>query len=339
MKAVRNVTIYPLVSTLAILSFKKKGGKGSDLGGISASSEDLDLEGGSLSLSDLGGSLGSLSKLGDKKDKKKGKNDLGDLGSLGGSIGGSLGGGLGDDILSSLSSGGGRADDKKFMEIEASVNDLKKQAETADLNSKATKNEIESMKKDLSEINGSIKSLLNVYEAVSRQYNPFVDDDKHGAIAPSAGDDDIPMDDNLSLGSLNTLKDMKSVPPPVIDERGPLDRVVRPDDEEEEEDFSNLQGMDSIKISPDVLGKVDLRAPTPAAAPEPEDDAPARPRSRVASSLPSSVDPYALEQVHKLVEYQLSKVYRAKLIGDDLDQDEVEALDRWMSEFKRLGGG
>lgn len=339
MKAVRNVTIYPLVSTLAILSFKKKGGKGSDLGGISASSEDLDLEGGSLSLSDLGGSLGSLSKLGDKKDKKKGKNDLGDLGSLGGSIGGSLGGGLGDDILSSLSSGGGRADDKKFMEIEASVNDLKKQAETADLNSKATKNEIESMKKDLSEINGSIKSLLNVYEAVSRQYNPFVDDDKHGAVAPSAGDDDIPMDDNLSLGSLNTLKDMKSVPSPVIDECGPLDRVVRPDDEEEEEDFSNLQGMDSIKISPDVLGKVELRAPKPAAAPEPEDDAPARPRSRATSSLPSSVDPYALEQVHKLVEYQLSKVYRAKLIGDDLDQDEVEALDRWMSEFKRLGGG
>lgn len=335
MKAVRNVPIYPLVSTLAILSFKKKGGKGSDLGGISASSEDLDLEGGSLSLSDLGGSLGSLSKLGDKKDKKKGKDDLGDLGG----IGGSLGKGLGDDILSSLSSGGGRADDKKFMEIEASVNDLKKQAETADLNSKATKNEIESMKKDLSEINGSIKSLLNVYEAVSRQYNPFVEDDKHGAVAPSAGEDSNAMDDNLPLGSLNTLKDAKTMPTPATDERGPLDRVVRPDDEEEEEDFSNLQGMDSIKISPDVLGKVDLGAATPIAAPEPEDDSPARPQARTPSSAPSSVDPYALEQVHKLVEYQLSKVYRAKLIGDDLDQDEMEALDRWMSEFKRLGGG
>ncbi len=335
MKVVRNAPIYPLVSTLAILSFKKKGGKGSDLGGISASSDDLGLEGGSLSLSDLGGSLGSLSKLGDKKDKKKGKDEIGDLGSLGGS----LGGGLGDDILSSLSSGGGRADDKKFMEIEASVNDLKKQAETADLNSKATKNEIESMKKDLSEINNSIKSLLNVYEAVSRQYNPFVEDDKRDAVAPSAGEDDVPMKGNLSLGSLSTLKEEKTMTSPVVDECGPLDRVVRPDDEEEEEDFSSIQGMDSVKISPDLLGKVDLRAPTPDTAPEPEDEAPAKPQARTPSSMATTVDPYALEQVHKLVEYQLSKVYRAKLIGEDLDKDEVEALDRWMSEFKRLGGG
>lgn len=339
MKAVRNVPINPLVSTLAILSFKKKGGKGSDLGGISASSDDLGLEGGSLSLSDLGGSLGSLSKLGDKKDKKKGKDEIGDLGSLGGSIGGSLGGGLGDDILSSLSSGGGRADDKKFMEIEASVNDLKKQAETADLTSKATKNEIESMKKDLSEINNSIKSLLNVYEAVSRQYNPFVEDDKRDAVALSAGEDNVPMEGNLSLGSLSTLKEEKTMTSPVVDECGPLDRVVRPDDEEEEENFGSIQGMDSIKISPDVLGKVDLRAPTPIATPEPEDDVPSKPQARTPSSMPSTVDPYALEQVHKLVEYQLSKVYRAKLVGEDLDRDEVEALDRWMSEFKRLGGG
>ncbi len=339
MKAVRNVPINPLVSTLAILSFKKKGGKGSDLGGISASSDDLGLEGGSLSLSDLGGSLGSLSKLGDKKDKKKGKDEIGDLGSLGGSIGGSLGGGLGDDILSSLSSGGGRADDKKFMEIEASVNDLKKQAETADLTSKATKNEIESMKKDLSEINNSIKSLLNVYEAVSRQYNPFVEDDKRDAVALSAGEDNVPMEGNLSLGSLSTLKEAKTMTSPVVDDCGPLDRVVRPDDEEEEENFGSIQGMDSIKISPDVLGKVDLRAPTPIATPEPEDDVPSKPQARTPSSMPSTVDPYALEQVHKLVEYQLSKVYRAKLVGEDLDRDEVEALDRWMSEFKRLGGG
>lgn len=339
MKAVRNAPIYPLVSTLAILSFKKKGGKGSDLGGISASSDELGLEGGSLSLSDLGGSLGSLSKLGDKKDKKKGKDEIGDLGSLGGSIGGSLGGGLGDDILSSLSSGGGRADDKKFMEIEASVNDLKKQAETADLTSKATKNEIESMKKDLSEINNSIKSLLNVYEAVSRQYNPFVEDDKRDAVALSAGEDNVPMEGNLSLGSLSTLKEAKTMTSPVVDDCGPLDRVVRPDDEEEEENFGSIQGMDSIKISPDVLGKVDLRAPTPIATPEPEDDVPSKPQARTPSSMPSTVDPYALEQVHKLVEYQLSKVYRAKLVGEDLDRDEVEALDRWMSEFKRLGGG
>jgi hypothetical protein len=51
------------------------------------------------------------------------------------------------------------------------------------------------------------------------------------------------------------------------------------------------------------------------------------------------MDVYALEQVHKLVEYQMSKVYRARIVGDEPDPDDIETLDRWMNEFKRLGGG
>ena len=39
------------------------------------------------------------------------------------------------------------------------------------------------------------------------------------------------------------------------------------------------------------------------------------------------------------MEYQLSKVYRARLTGEEIDEEEVDALDRWMSEFKRIGGG
>lgn len=333
MKAFRNVPICSMVSTLAILSFKKKGGKGSDLGGLSASTDDLDLEGGSLSLSDLGGSLGSLTKL-DKKDKKD-KKDYGELGSLG-----SLGGGLGDDLLSNLSTvGGGRADDKKIMEIEASVNDLKKHAETSDLNGKATKNEIESMRMDLSQINDSIKSLLNVYEAVSRQYNPFVEDEAHGKASASSpgGSEDLPSrGGSLSLGSLDPLKDTNASFP--TDEDGPLDRVVRPDDIEEEEEYGSLEDMDGPKISPSLLGKIDVTPSAPAAAPAPDDDFPAKPQARESSASSSTIDPYAFEQVHKLVEYQLSKVYRAKLIGEDMNREEMDALDRWISEFKRLGG-
>ncbi len=319
MKSVRIVPLYPLVSTLAILSFKKKGGKGGDLG--ETSSEDLGLEGGNLSLSDLGGSIGSLSKL-DKKDKKKGKEESMELGSLGGDLGG--------DLLAGLPTGG-RADDKKIMELEASVNDLKKHAESTDMTGKATKNEIENIHKDLSQINDSIKSLLNVYEAVSRQYNPFVEDDKTGA--PLEEDD--PALENMSLGTLDALGKTPANSPE--DGNGPLDRVLRPEDEEEDEDYSSLSGMDSIKISPDVLGKVDLKPAAP--TPEPMDEPPARPKGRAPPMPSSAVDPYALEQVHKLVEYQLSKVYRARLIGEEVDRDEVEALERWMSEFRRLGGG
>lgn len=330
MKPSHLASLYPAVSDLAILSFKKKGGKGSDLGGLSGA-DDLDLEGGSLSLSDLGGSLGSLTKL-DRKDKKD-KKDKEDLGGLGG-----LGSGLGDDLLSNLSTvGSGRADDKKFMEIEASVNDLKKHAETTDLNSKATKNEIESMRKDLSQINDSIKSLLNVYEAVSRQYNPFVEDDTAGKTSASSNMDEglsPSRGGNLSLGGLDRQKGLGGPVP--ADENGPLDRIVRPEDAEEDEDYS-LGEMEMPKVPSSLLGKIEV-TPPPAAAPEPEDDIPARTQGRPPSAASSMIDAYALEQVHKLVEYQLSKVYRAKLIGEELTRDEIDALDRWMSEFKRLGG-
>ena len=170
MDKIHTTPLTPFFSSLAILSFKKKS-KGSDLGGLSTSMDDLNLEGENLSLSDLGGSVGSLSKL-EKKDKKDG--------------------GLDDDLLASLTTSGPKVDDKKFQEIEASVNDLKKHAESADMSSKATKGEIESMKKDLSQINDSIKSLLNVYEAVSRQYNPFVDNELPSANTAGASEPDRP---------------------------------------------------------------------------------------------------------------------------------------------------
>ena len=324
MEKPRTTPLTPIFSSLAILSFKKKSGKGSDLGGLSTSMDDLNLEGENLSLSDLGGSVGSLSKL-EKKDKK----DVGDLD---------------DDILSSLTTSGPKVDDKKFMEIEASVNDLKKHAESTDMNSKATKNELESMKKDLSSINDSIKSLLNVYEAVSRQYNPFVDNELPTAIKPTENemeDGEMSIDGNLSLGTLAEPKDgtMADLSLSPIDEEGPLDRIVKPDDPDEEEDLDSLGKLDKVEISPSLLGKVEAFEPEPEPEPEEEPEAVVKPRPVVRKAADPDFDPYVLEQVHKLVEYQMGKVYRARIRGDDIDTGEIEALDRWMAEFKRLGGG
>jgi hypothetical protein len=313
----RTTPLTPFFSSLAILSFKKKS-KGSDLGGLSTSMDDLNLDGENLSLSDLGGSVGSLSKL-EKKDKKSG--------------------GLDDDFLGGITTSGPRADDRKFQEIEASVNDLKKHAESADMSSKATKGEIEFMKKDLSQINDSIKSLLNVYEAVSRQYNPFVDSEMPSPKKPAMAEEDEPsmMDGNLSLGSLGDLNDDKKVDlsSSPMDDNGPLDRIVKPDDDEEE-DIRNVGRPDRVEISPDLLGK--MISPDPEPVPEPEQEFLSVARSTREAST-TDVDTYALEQIHKLVEHQLSKVYRARLKGEEVDAEDVEALDRWMREFKRLGGG
>ncbi len=315
----RTTPLAPFFSSLAILSFKKKS-KGGELGGLTSSMDDLNLEGENLSLSDLGGNVGSLSKL-EKKDKKEG--------------------GLDDDFLAGLTTSGPRADDKKFQEIEASVNDLKKHAESTDMNSKATKGEIEYMKKDLSQINDSIKSLLNVYEAVSRQYNPFVDSELPSSKKPVAveeDDVDLLASGNLSLGSLGNSKDTKKIDlsSSPMDDNGPLDRIVKPGDEEEEE-FGSLGKLDQVKIPPSLLGKVDLTEPEPPQIPEPEPTILTRPRT-IDKSSGTEVDHYALEQVHKLVEYQMSKIYRSRLVGGEPDIEDIKAFDVWMSEFKRLGG-
>jgi hypothetical protein len=320
MNKTRTTPILPLFSSMAILSFKKKS-KGSDLGGLSTSMDDLSLDGENLSLSDLGGSVGSLSKL-EKKDKD---------------------GGLDEKLLAGITSGP-RAEDKKFMEIEASVNDLKKHAETADMNSKATKGEIDSMKKDLSQINENIKSLLNVYEAVSRQYNPFVECDTPAAVPVIEGsakeeEADLPLDSLSSLGTLGgldekKLADLKAEAPK--DHLGSLDRLVKPDDVEEDDlDLDSLSELGTMAEkrpeAPMVKEEKPKYVPEPIAVPQPMPQPKGRPSA--------TVDVYAMEQVHKLVEHQMSKIYRVALTGAEPDRDELETLDRWMNEFKRLGGG
>ena len=223
MKEYHNTPLAPIFSSFAILSFKKKGKEEEDLPG---SLNDLNLDGGTLSLSDLGNLSGKK-----KGDLKAGpKTDLkSDLSS------GTKLDGLNDALLSMSAP----HDDKKIVDLEASINDLKKHAESSDMNSKVTKGELESMKKDLSQINDSIKSLLNVYEAVSRQYNPFVDsveDNSHMDVGVRAEERNMVVASNQKSLDIDPepvsklpLYDEALAELHSLDPNEPLDRIVKPD--------------------------------------------------------------------------------------------------------------
>lgn len=319
MEKKHTMPLAPILSSLAILSFKKKS-KG-ELGDLSGSMDDLNLDGGTLSLSDLG-SMGGKKK---SEPKSEGKSDA-KLDGL-------------NDALLSMSP---PRDDRKINDIEASINDLKKHAESSDNNSKVTKGELESMKKDLSQINDSIKSLLNVYEAVSRQYNPFVDsveDAPHVTSAEIAAA--IPPRPEELAPIKKEAKPEPSKKLPLYNEalaelhaldlNEPLDRIVKPNDDEDEpshseEDTPKEKGTYSLS-SMGSLGSLSLDVPQeyPEEAPIP------RPMAMVN-------DTFALDQFKKLIDHQIEKIYKAKLMGQTLDASDMEMLDRWLSEFKHLGG-
>ena len=54
--------------------------------------------------------------------------------------------------------GKSRSDDQKFQDIESSINDMKKELDKESLSGKSMKGDIDNMKKDLTQINDSIKS-------------------------------------------------------------------------------------------------------------------------------------------------------------------------------------
>jgi archaellum component FlaC len=238
-----------------------------------------------------------------------------------------------------------RASDKKLQELEANVNDLKKHAETTEMNTKAARNEMESIKKDFTEVNESIKSLLGVYEAVSSQYNPFVDreipDDKikglsfsiNGSGPHPRGSGSSKPTDGVGVG----------VP---VDQNGPLDRIVKPDDPDEnpiegvnssvnfppKAPIRTIEELDQLWARHEGNGGNDNKGNNGNNG----HDQPKPPM--IVEKNYSTTDLYALEHVLKLVENQLNKVYHARLKGEELGDEDVEALDRWMTEFRRLGG-
>jgi len=259
-----------------------------------------------------------------------------------GGIGGSLGGGgmkLDDNPLAGLAP---KSDNKKIEAMDGTITDLKGQLDTMSMGSKAMKNDMDKIKAEIDGINDSIKNLLCVYEAVSREYNPFVDSEMPGpkkaacpvptkveAPAPKEkaaelGFDDLDLDLDLEQGKpVNTGKALKI---PDYIEAEPMDRILKP--ELDEDDVAQL--VEKVKITkvtkparPQVIDKPAPieKAPTP--SPEP--------------SLNVVVDFYSINQVHKLVEHQLEQIYTMKLKGQKVPEEDYASLERWMAEYKRMG--
>ncbi|GEM_PF-1855015 len=310
-----------LLSSLAVLSFKKKT-KDDTLESAAPSSFDtLNLNGGSLgggdlSLGSLGGGLGTLSK-------------LSDLDSTPGAAGDSL---LADSMPRT---------DKKLQEVEANVNDLKSHMESTDMTTKAMKGEMDNIKNDLSQINESIRTLLNVYEAVSRQYNPFVEGEPSAQAAPAMAEakaeftmslDDIKLEQPAAKAEAPKIKvetaakEHEVITP--FDEEGPLDRIVRPDEEEELPPSQEEPIMKDLKtaISDSINDfKHDFKfEPVKKAAP--------------VTRAASHEDIYALDQTRRLIDHLMGKICAERVVGNEISEADVKALDLWMGEFKRLGG-
>lgn len=312
----RTSLLAPFFSSMAILSFKKKDkeDKESDTPLMSSSKADTNLGGGSLGGSDLslGGLDGGIGSLSDIDLNAEGSESLGD---------------------ELLSMSGASQSDIRLQELEVSVNDIRKEKENIELATRAMKSEIESIKDEISNINESIKTLLNVYEAVSQQYNPFVDNATK------------PMAKNMGASSLNgnygggdqfgTMLGeedeigMGSGEADPFGEEEPLDRIIKPEDDSED-DITTLSGMQEEFTMNGENEKNMLGSDVSNGSP------------RYGPGMPNSngtyEDIYALEQTRKLIESLMTKICKERSMGNDIDVADRRALDLWVGEFKRLGG-
>ncbi len=253
-------------------------------------------------------------------------------------IGGALGGGgmkLDDNPLAGLSP---KSEGKKMDAIDGTITDLKTQLETMNMGSKAMKGDVDKIKTEIDGINDSIKNLLCVYEAVSREYNPFVDSEmpsprkpegpapkeKPGIPAPRAKAQELELEDlDLDL-DMDGGRQTNKIPDYI--EAEPMDKILKP--EVDDDDVAQL--VEKIKITkvtkPTRSQVVDQPAVVEKAqAPVPE------PMMNVV------VDFYSLNQIHKLVEHQLEQIYTMKLKGLKVPEDDYASLERWLAEYKRMG--
>ena len=311
---------FPLTSFFpffAVFTFKKnKKGGGEDLSSA-VGDLDLDLDADAL-------------KLGLKP------NDMG-------AIGGSLGGGgmkLDDNPLAGIAP---KSDNKKMEALDGTITDMKNQLESMTMGSKAMKGDVDKIKTEIDGINDSIKNLLCVYEAVSREYNPFVDSEmpapkkqeapapkeKACAPAPKAKVKE-PEPEEMDLDLDLDLDEGKPIKIPDYIEAEPMDRILKPG--MDEDDVAQL--VEKVKITkvtkptrPQTVDKPAPveKAPAPAPTPAPE------------QTFNLVVDFYSLNQIHKLVEHQLEQIYTMKLKGQKVPEDDYESLERWMAEYKRMG--
>ena len=237
-----------------------------------------------------------------------------------------------------------KSDNKKMEAMDGTITDLKNQLETMTMGSKAIKGDVDKIKTEIDGINDSIKNLLCVYEAVSREYNPFVDSEmpapkkqecaahkekaavpvpapKAKAKEPEPEDMDLDLDLDLSEG--------KPIKIPDYIEAEPMDRILKP--EMDDDDVAQL--VEKVKITKVTKPTRPLIADKPA----PVERAPAAPALNPEPTVNLVVDFYSLNQIHKLVEHQLEQIYTMKLKGQKVPDEDYESLERWLAEYKRMG--
>ena len=257
-----------------------------------------------------------------------------------GGLGGSLGGGgmkLDDNPLAGITP---KSDSKKIDAMDGNITDLKNQLETMTMGSKAMKGDVEKIKTEIDGINDSIKNLLCVYEAVSREYNPFVDSEMPSQKKPESpapkekarmpvpkakpielDPEELDLDLDMDLGGSSSNKIPEYI------EAEPMDKILKPDVDEDDEVARLVEKVKITKVTKPARPQIAERpAPiekAPAPSPEP--------------TLDILVDFYSMNQIHKLVEHQLEQIYTMKLKGQKIPEEDYVSLERWMAEYKRMG--
>lgn len=99
---------------------------------------------------------------------------------------------------------------KKIEEMSGSIQDINTRLEKFDVTMKGVRSDSDGLRQEIVQINDSMKKMLCIYEAITQQYNPFIDEQP--ARRPS-----VPVE----------------VDPPkqeIIPEEEPLDRIITPED-------------------------------------------------------------------------------------------------------------
>jgi len=211
-------------------------------------------------------------------------------------------------------------DPKKFEEMEGGLNDLKDKLKTIETGNKSIKSDLEGIRGDLKKTNETIKQLLSIYEVVSQNYNPFVETTSKKAqdvaVTQQTSPATAPAGETWPKPKASTVVRTVTV--------SPYDKVIGPDFE-----ISNLRDNAKVESRPkEVDGAVTRGGDRMAMTSE---------RDAALRADRTLQDNYYIMQLLKLIEFQLEKMYLAKMNRAPVDAEDLQNLDKWLAEFKRVG--
>jgi len=129
---------------------------------------------------------------------------------------------------------------KKIEDLNGSIQDIQGRLDKFEITMKGVKNDSDGIKDEIVQMNDSIKKMLCIYEAITQQYNPFIDD------VPTA-----------SAPNRETTCQTMPARSNMIVEEEPLDRVIRPEDFEAEIESNDTKlgdviGLNDVQYDPFV---------------------------------------------------------------------------------------